>query len=306
MTSDSQHRPRFRVVFLGRVSAEADKGYANFLKACRDQSAEMSRQIDFDFVDTDERPENDVPEVLHGVLRGKPNLLLAPNGDIAALAARHAAGIPLVFSSYVHPVREGIVSSMLRRPEPVTGIWVSEQLDGKRLETLHDAYPSIRRVAVLMDRSWNNAVNALAPVEDTARRLGLSTQVLLADTAEEAQALLDNPDTKDFDAWLVPRSYLAVLATPLILQRLRAWHKPVILGNTADVRSGAPLSYAVDTRFVWPALADLTFRVLGGENAGDIPIQRPQRFVLAIRTSNDTELPLPRIEVVRRADLVIR
>lgn len=306
LVADATQPQRYRVAFLGRISAEKDTSFASFVKACRRSQPSLFQRIDLVFVDTDEHPGNDPIQALRKLPASKLDVLLAPNGTIASLAARHAAGVPLVFSSYVDPVREGFVSSMLQRPEPITGIWISEQLDGKRLETLHDAYPSIRKVAVFTDRSWNESVNKLAPVEEVAKNLGLSISILVADSPAEAQSILDTPEAKNFDAWLVPRSYLAVQATPMILERLRAWRKPVILGNTSDVRAGAPMSYAVDTSFVWPALAELTARVIAGENPGDIPIQRPQRFVLAVRAGPDTGLPIPRIEVIRRADIVIR
>ncbi|MCE4556460.1 ABC transporter substrate binding protein [Roseateles cellulosilyticus] len=306
LTADGPQWPRLQVVYLGRESPDVDTGYGKFVQSFRSGHAELSRRVTFAFVNVEENPGIDVAATLARLRDTRPDLLLAPNADVALQATQHAPGIPLVFSSYVHPVHEGLVTSLSRRQEPVTGIWVAEQLDGKRLETLRDAYPWIRSVAVLTDRSWNTSVNALAPVEDTARRLGLSVKLLLADTSEEAQALLDAPEAREFDAWVVPRSYVAFLATPMILKRLRAWNKPVILGNTADVRAGAPLSYAVDTSFIWPGLADLSARVLAGEPAGGIPIQRPQRFVLAVRTGVDTGLPTPRIEVVRRADIVIR
>ena len=66
------------------------------------------------------------------------------------------------------------------------------------------------------------------------------------------------------------------------------------------------MAYAQDLSFIWPGMADLVARVLGGEDAGAIPIVRPQRFVLAVRTGPETGVAPPDLRVVRRADIVYR
>ncbi|MFG6412938.1 ABC transporter substrate binding protein [Roseateles sp. DC23W] len=303
----SEHRAlRRQVLLMGRKSPSSDGSYASFIKAMRKVHAKLTERLDFRFVDVENRAGHDPAAALRRALEFRPDLLLAPNGEFAKLATEVSGGVPIVFSSYVHPVQAGFATSMLRREAAITGVWVSEHLDGKRLELLRDAYPAIQRVGVMMDASWRQLADRLAPVEAAARDLGMTAQVFVVETAEEAQAVLDEPSSRDFDGWVLPRSYMAVLATPLIIKRLREWKKPLIVGNTADVRNGAAMSYATDTRFIWPSLATLAGRVLAGEHAGRIPIQRPQRYVLALRAGRDTGLPPPSAEVVRQADLVFR
>jgi putative ABC transport system substrate-binding protein len=295
-----------RVVYLGRVSAQQDRSVGSFWRAVENSRPGGTQGVVLEFLDVGVVPDERSALAVSRMALTQPKLLVAPNADAAGLASRWAPSVPLVFSTYVNPVALNLVSTLSARPEPRTGVWVTEHLDAKRLEALHDAYPEARRVAVLSDRSWNQAVDPLAPVEKVAASLGLQVTILLADSAPEVARILDSPQARGFDAWVVPRSYGALQAMPAILSRLREWRKPVILGSTADVLAGAPLSYAVDTKFIWPALADLSLRILAGEAAGSLPIQRPQRFVLAVRTGADTGLPTPDIALVRRADLVIR
>lgn len=297
---------RPQILVMGRGSASVDGSYASFVKAMQKLHPALTQQLDFRFVDVESRAGHDPAQTLRIALKQRPHLLLAPNGEFAKLAVQEAGGVPIVFSSYVHPVQAGFASSLLRREAAVTGVWVSEHLDGKRLELLKDAYPWIRSVGVIMDASWQQLANSLSPVEAAAHDLGLIAKVFVVETAEEVQAVLDDPRSRDLDGWVLPRSYVAVRATPMIIERLREWRKPLIVGNTADVRGGAPMSYATDTRFIWPGLATLAARVLAGEYAGHIPIQRPQRYVLAVRVGMDTGLPPPNPDVVRQADVVLR
>lgn len=306
LNSDAPRPDWLRVVFLGRGTAAEDRAFTSYVNALQRTQPNTWARVRVDFANISDVPEEQQPQRIAAIARTRPAALLAPNGNVAKLATRHAPGTPLVFSTYINPVEAGIVSGMERRHESATGIWVTEQLDGKRLEVLRDAYPKVRRVAVLIDRSWNHSVNSLAPAEKAAAALGLEAQVLLADSTDEAQTLLDLPASRDFDAWVVPRSYVAVLALPMIVNRLRMWHKPLIVSSVGEVHSGAPLSYGVDTKFIWPTLAELTARVLGGEAASAIPVQRPQRFLLAVRTGAETGLQPPSMSVMRRADVVIR
>jgi hypothetical protein len=66
------------------------------------------------------------------------------------------------------------------------------------------------------------------------------------------------------------------------------------------------MSYTQDARFAWSALADLVGRVLDGEPAGAIPIERPQRFELAVRVSPDTGVAPLADAVLARADVIVR
>lgn len=296
---------KLSVVFLGQRSAAQDSAYQKFQRELLARHRTRAERIEFSFVAT---PADEVvlAEALRVIGAKKPELIVAPSGH-AALAARHAApAVPLVFGTFANPVSEGVVSSMQRRPEAATGVWIANDLDAKRLEILRDAYPHIRKVAFIGDRGWSRTARAESLLPEVAARLGLQVTILYAETPEQALQLLQTKQAASFDAWCIPRTGVTVGDTRRLMDQFRALGKPLILADTAAVIAGAPMSYALDTSFAWPALADLSARILAGEHAGDIPIERPPRFVLALRTGPETGLPPPSISVVRRADLVIR
>lgn len=273
------------------------------MRALQPHLGALSARPRIEFVAVDARNED---EALARVLRKGPTVIVAPNGSTALAARRSAPSIPTIFSSYLDPVQAGLVSSVQQRSESATGVWISDHLDGKRLELLHDAYPYVKSILVLGDSYWREGIQAESSLPPVAARLGIELVILSADTRAEIDAALDDPRFGRFDAWCIPRTSVAMAATGDIVERARTLKKPLILANTADVTAGAPMSYALDTAFIWPALAELVVRVLNGESAASIPVQRPQRFVLAVRTGPETGLPPPSIEVVRRADIVIR
>jgi putative tryptophan/tyrosine transport system substrate-binding protein len=295
-----------RIVFLGWATPRKDPSFDRFMAVVARNQPALASRVRFEQVALPDNDAQALDEALQRTVATRPALLIAPNGTTAIAARRLAGATPLVFSSYLDPLRYGIVTALLRRDEAVAGLWMVDQLDGKRLELLHDAYPGIRSVAVLGDPSWDDSVGASLALPPLAARLGLSITILHAENEAQARAILADRKARDFDAWCVPRSYLAVVASSAIREQLLTFGKPMIFATTGDVIAGAPMAYAIDTSFAWPALAELVARIVDGEPAGSIPIERPTKFVLAIRTGAQTNLPPPHISVVRRADVVIR
>jgi putative ABC transport system substrate-binding protein len=248
-----------------------------------------------------------IPEAIDEALAIRPQVLIAPNAAVARAVRRRQLSIPVIFSSFLNPVRRDVVSSTLHRDEPFAGVWIADEMDSKRLEILHDAYPAVKTVAVLMDRDWGQDTDAQARLPAAGQRLGLQVTLLYAEDLAEARQLLKRPEAARFDAWCLPPTGLAYLYTADLLQYIKAWGKPVILGDTRDVQQGgAPLSYMVEENFRWTAMVDLMARVLQGEPAGSIPIQRPVQSVLAVRPAPAEGFPSPSAQVVRRADVVAR
>jgi putative ABC transport system substrate-binding protein len=237
--------------------------------------------------------------------RARATLIVAPTTRSARVAALSAGATPVVFASYEDPVAAGIVDSMQHRDEAVAGIFFGDRLDGKRLELLHDAYPQARRIAVIGDLEWVRAEDGARRVVEEGKRLGLEATPLLAESDAEVRALLADGAGR-YDAWYLPLTNVSVGSRQTVIDTMRRIGKPCIYGDTQPVTEGGLMAYAQDLSFIWPGLADLVTRVLAGENAGAIPIVRPQRFVLAVRTGPETGVPPPDLRVVRRAALVYR
>ncbi len=296
---------RFKLVYVGKGSAQEDPGYARLQRELRMRHPTLMSQLTMAFA-LDSLDDAELAETLRHVALQKPDIVFTPNGRGAAAVRRAAPALPLVFGTFADPVRFGVVSSLERRTEPVTGVWIADDLDGKRLEILHDAYPHVRRVAILGDRDWGRNVHAEEKLPTIAARLGLELTILYAQSPEEGLSIASAPESARFDAWCLPRTGASLGHTPTFVRHFIAQHQAVILADTSEVRTGAPLSYALDPGFAWPAMADLVARVLDGEPASSIPIERPPRFVLAVHAGASTAGMHVHPQVMRRADVIVR
>jgi putative tryptophan/tyrosine transport system substrate-binding protein len=295
--------PATTIAYLGAGSAQTDPPYINFQQAMRRWARPGSAPYTLQYHRiADAEPERIAQDVAR-VLAQRPAIVVAPTGDSALAAVRHGAR-QLVFASYPDPVHSGIVRATKQPGPGVTGVSLADGLHAKRLELMRDAYPGIRTVGVLADRSWWLGFQDPQALRQAAARHGLQLQVVLADTEHELNQAMQNLGPDAPDAWYVPATYLAYFAEATILQHLQRLGRPSMHTTLGEVARGAPMAYVQDTRFVFDAMADLTHRVLGGADAGSIPVQGPRQLVLAVRPRDSPVALRLHPSVVRRADRV--
>jgi putative ABC transport system substrate-binding protein len=232
-----------------------------------------------------------------------PTVLVLPTSDGAAVAKSLRLDVPVVFAGYSDPVGRSIVESVRHPGRRTTGVALGDTLDLKRLELLKDAFPRTANVAMLTDNSWDRDVAGL--VYAASQHLGLKLSVHVADTVDALDALMRAPESAACDAWYIPPTYIAFLAEAKIIGHLKRLRLPAVHATEEEVAQGALMALSQDTRFAYDAMAELTRRVVNGEDAGSIPVQRPYRLRLSVRVESE---PWARIEphVVRRADRIHR
>ena len=95
------------------------------------------------------------------LVRRQVNVIVAPNSESAATAARAATGnIPIIFSVTEDPIKIGLVESLARPDGNATGVYFfSSELGPKRLGLLREIVPAARHFAVLVNP--NNPISAL-------------------------------------------------------------------------------------------------------------------------------------------------
>jgi putative ABC transport system substrate-binding protein len=114
-------------------------------------------------------------------------VIAATGGASSALAAKAATKtIPIVFTYAADPVKAGIVASLNRPEENITGVtWFGGDLAGKRLALLHDIVPNLVTVGLLTDPNDPEDSSQRVDAQDAARRLNLKLVVMNASTERE-------------------------------------------------------------------------------------------------------------------------
>jgi len=228
-------------------------------------------------------------------------------GPANTAAKKATATIPIVTTGSSDPVGDGLVSSLARPGANITGnSLMFPELDGKRLELLHEAFPKASRVAFLWGSGYERGNPALKDVEPLAKALRLkllSLEVRSLDDfhsafarakREDAQALITSPDPR---INIQQRQVLDFAAK----NRL-----PAIYGTSQFVEAGGLMSYAPSYTDLYRRAADFVEKILKGAKPADIPVEQPLKpeLVINLRTAKHLGVTIPP-EVLMWADEVI-
>lgn len=236
--------------------------------------------------------------------------VIVARSDTAIAAARQAtATIPIVMSAGTDD--PAMVKNLSRPGGNVTGITVPiYTLDSKRLELLKDAFPVIRRVAVITNPNFDSqrfeANNAA--LEASARSLKLEVRLFLVRRADEIPAAFRELASAGFDALMVRPDPLVLDHQRHELAALAAKHRlPAVYPWRFFVDAGGLMSYAVSLSGFHYRAATYVNRILRGEKPADLPIEQPTQFELAVNlaAARAQGLTIPQ-SVIFRADHLIQ
>jgi putative tryptophan/tyrosine transport system substrate-binding protein len=297
--------PFTRVTFIGDGASDRFEPWGKFQSALRTHQPQLVSAVRLTYLACPPGQTAAKRAAISGAVSDKPAALIAPTGNSARIAIAVGRGIPIVFASFLDPVRAGFAQSDRIPGGNATGISLADWLDAKRLQTLRDAFPGIRRVGVLTDRSWAEHYQGEARVLADARALGLEATMYYGNTASDVDRLMSQPSAALEHAWYAMPTNLAYVGEAQILAHLRRLGVPGMFSTLGEVQRGGAIAYVADTSFVYPKLAELVARVVNGEDPGRIPIERPRRFLLAARADARWNGRPISARVLRRADQVI-
>jgi putative tryptophan/tyrosine transport system substrate-binding protein len=306
LTTTAQAQTQARVGFIAYSDAEAVAPFLEaFLKGMSEAGYVEGRNLQIFARYADERREHIEPLVRE--LVGEKLGLIVAVGPATRDAIRVAGSTPVVFGFSGDPIVAGWASSLATPTENATGVtFMSVDLNGKRIELLHQALPSMRRLAVI--------ANPLHPGESlegdecraAAARLGLSLTYLFARNAEEVDVALRTVAAEQPDALIALPDALTMAHRQQIIDFAGARRIPVISGWARFAESGALLTYGPNLPSSWARLAYYADRILRGAKPQSLPIEQPSRFELVVNlaTASRLGIELPQ-SLLTRADQVI-
>jgi putative tryptophan/tyrosine transport system substrate-binding protein len=234
--------------------------------------------------------------------------VISTAGAVASLAAKAATtAIPIVTISG-DPLRIGLVASMSRPGGNITGLsTIAPELAAKRLELLRELRPAAIRVGELVDPA--NAYIRLIRKEDEQAYRALGMQPIFADVADPGQLerVIAEVARMRADALIVRADPLFTANRQQIASVALKHLLPTIAEGRPFVEAGCLASYAPSTSALGRGAAIMVDKILRGAKPGDLPIEQPTTFELAInlKTARALGITVPQTLLVR-ADEVIQ
>lgn len=222
-----------------------------------------------------------LPALAQELVQGAPDLIIA-NGPPAIRAARQATGtIPIVMSfAGEDPVAAGWVASLARPGGNITGlVLLGPELDGKRLELLHEAVPDRKRIAVLIEPGVTQA--SLEAMQPVARVLGLNLLMVVVQDGNYAAAF-ETIRSLSVGALAIPTS-TQFLRDVAKITSLAAEHRvPTVCQWAEMAHAGCLIGYGASLADLRRRTAHYVARILRGAQPSDLPVEQASVFELAI------------------------
>ena len=226
----------------------------------------------------------------------------------AALAAKAVTtSIPIVFITGADPVTEGLVSSVNRPGGNMTGVsFYDIPTIGKRLELLRQLVPKAEIIAVLQDSNYAVLEAETHELEAAASAMKQKIIIVKAGREQDIDTAFSAIVGSGAGALLIGAGgFLNSRSHQLV--ELAALHAiPACFAFSEAVAAGGLFSYGASQTDAYLRAGHYVGRILKGEKPGDLPVEFPTKFELAInlKTAKTLGLSVP-TSLVAGADQVV-
>jgi putative ABC transport system substrate-binding protein len=197
------------------------------------------------------------------------------------------------------------VTSLARPGGNVTGLFLDlPQLSGKWIEYLRATVPRLSRIAAIWDPATPPTL--LRSAEASARGVGVELLPLEGRVPGEFVANFLSATSRRAGAMLVLPSPATSSARRLIIEMEAKQRMPTMMAFAEFAEEGGLIAYGPDVAGMYGQAGDVVVKVLRGQRAEDIPIERPARFTLIVngKTAASLGLTVP-AALLARADKLI-
>ena len=221
-------------------------------------------------------------------------VIAATGGGPSALAAKAATKtVPIVFTYNGDPGKAGIVASLNRPEENITGVsWFGADLAGKRLALFHDVVPNISTIGFLTNPSDPDESSQPADAQDAARQLNLKLVVINASTEREIDAAFATFAQQQVGAVVIASDPFFLTRREQIVSLAARQRMPGIYSVREYVATGGLMSYGNNLREAYRHAGLYVGRILRGAKPSDLPVEGLTKFEFVINLTTAKALGL--------------
>ena len=252
--------------------------------------------------------QNDrLPSMVADLVRRQVAVIAATSSPAAVAAKAATTKIPIVFEIGSDPIQLGLVASLSRPGGNVTGVTsLAVEVAQKRLELLHQLFPTARIMALLVN-----------PAEPTIAKVTANEVLMAARTFGLEVHVLNASSERDFDEVFaklmqLKASALVISGGPFFvshreqLAALTLRHAvPAVFPYREFAAAGGLLSYGSDITDSYRLAGIYTGRILKGDKPAELPVQQAAKVELYInlKTAKKLGISVPNT-LIGRADEV--
>jgi putative ABC transport system substrate-binding protein len=201
-----------------------------------------------------------------------------------------------------------LASSFAKPGGNITGVSsFTPDLMAKRLELLREIVPNSSRVGALWHRENFPSMASVRELDDSAAKMRLAFQSFGVAGAEGLEDAFATMSRQRIEAIVVVNGPLIYVERQKIVALALKYRLPAIYGQTEFVDAGGLMAFGPSYEELARHAAVYVDRILKGANPGDLPIELPTTFELAInaKTARALGVVIPST-ILTRANRIVQ
>ena len=252
-----------------------------FRKALSDIGYIEGENIELEVHFTDGNPQL-TREVIRKMVADGVHILVVQTTPAIRIAQEEAGELPIVMAPVADAIAGGFAESLARPGGNLTGLTMfGPNLAGKRIQYQKELRPDLQTVAFLGSSTDHNTPTFVRGTQAAADASGIKLNVHLVDGPQSI-------DAATFDA-IREGGAEAVIVQPIfmgnqekIVPLAMDARLPVVSDYSLFAEAGAILTYGIDDLAQMRRAAYYVDRIFKGDDPGELPIEQPTMFRLAI------------------------
>jgi len=299
----------YRIAVIEREpSGENAFNFAAFRQGLRELGYVEGRNLAIGYRSADGQDER-YPALCAEAIQHKADLILAHGTPAAAACKKATSSIPIVFASVADPVADGLVADTGRPGGNVTGVMYASGpvVMTTRLELVREIFPRTAVIGAIVNLGGAELSRQRQLLESTGRVLGISIRFFDVRSLADLRTAFAQAANERLEVVYVASDELLEVNRKLVSELAIKHHLATVTAEANFAEAGALLSYGGDMTVQYKHIASMADRIFRGARVGDIPVERPAVFTLAInqKTAKALRVRIPR-QVLSRADRVIQ
>jgi putative ABC transport system substrate-binding protein len=249
----------------------------------------------------------ELPGLAADLVNRKPAVLVTSTFPATTAAKAATATIPVVFIIGEDPVKTGLVASLNRPGDNLTGVSnFMNVLGAKRLELVSEAVSKDAVLGLLVNPNNPNAEPDTRDLQSAAQALGRRLEVLPASTEREIESAFAAAVERKVGALFINIDSVLFNRSDQLVALAERHRIPTIYPFREIVAAGGLMSYGASFPRAWRQAGGYVARILKGTKPAELPVLQPTNLELVInlKTAKALGLTIP-LTLLGRADEVI-
>jgi putative tryptophan/tyrosine transport system substrate-binding protein len=212
-----------------------------------------------------------------------PEVIVFTGGRVVPILQQQTRSIPTVFVGISDPLGRGVVASLARPGENITGVALSEySIVTKLLEILKQLAPNLMRAGLVFNPENPSSVYFQRHFETAAQALAIEPAILPVRDATEFERAIETFARRPRGGLVFPSDLTLLAHRDAVAALASRYRLPAVYSDRVIAAAGGLASYSADRTEMFRRAASYVDRILRGEAPGNLPVEQPTRYELVI------------------------